>query len=52
MSHVPPGDLSDVLKMELSSGQFLSFKDFENGSALDSALALVEHLTEGSSGGH
>ncbi|KXZ42738.1 hypothetical protein GPECTOR_121g438 [Gonium pectorale] len=40
------GDLSDLLKMELSSGQWLAFKDFDSGSALDSALALVEHLTE------
>ncbi len=37
--------------MELSgAGQSLSFKDFESGSSLDSALALVEHLMEG--GGH
>ncbi len=44
----PPrvGDLSDILKLELSNGQWLAFKDFESGSALDSALALVEHLTE------
>ncbi|KAG2435329.1 hypothetical protein HXX76_007403 [Chlamydomonas incerta] len=41
------GDLSDLLKMELGNGQWLAFKDFENGSALDSALALVEHLMEG-----
>ncbi len=48
------GDLSDILRMDLAPGslgqqQFLAFKDFESGSALDSALALVEHLsTEGS----
>ncbi|GIL53166.1 hypothetical protein Vafri_8847 [Volvox africanus] len=42
------GDLSDVLKLELSNGQWLAFKDFDSGSALDSALALVEHLTESS----
>ncbi|GLC33731.1 hypothetical protein PLESTB_000109800 [Pleodorina starrii] len=42
------GDLSDVLKLELSNGQWLAFKDFDSGSALDSALALVEHLMEGS----
>lgn len=42
------GDLSDVLKLEFSNGQWLAFKDFDSGSALDSALALVEHLMEGS----
>ncbi|EFJ45228.1 hypothetical protein VOLCADRAFT_106042 [Volvox carteri f. nagariensis] len=42
------GDLSDVLKLDLSNGQWLSFKDFDSGSALDSALALVEHLTDSS----
>ncbi|GIL75055.1 hypothetical protein Vretimale_7747 [Volvox reticuliferus] len=42
------GDLSDVLKLELSNGHWLAFKDFDSGSALDSALALVEHLTESS----
>ncbi|KAG2446789.1 hypothetical protein HYH02_008349 [Chlamydomonas schloesseri] len=41
------GDLSDLLKMELGNGQWLAFKDFDSGSALDSALALVEHLMEG-----
>ncbi|GFR49492.1 hypothetical protein Agub_g11431 [Astrephomene gubernaculifera] len=43
------GDLSDVLKLEQVSGQWLAFKDFESGSALDSALALVEHLAEAGS---
>ncbi len=43
----PAGDLSDLLKMELGNGQWLAFKDFDSGSALDSALALVEHLMEG-----
>lgn len=38
------GDLSDILKLEMTNGNWLSFKDFESGSALDSALALVEHL--------
>ena len=50
------GDLSDVLRLDLkpgtagagvppgASGQFLAFKEFESGGALDSALALVEHL--------
>ncbi|GIL83474.1 hypothetical protein Vretimale_11171 [Volvox reticuliferus] len=42
------GDLSDVLKLELSNEEWLTFKDFDSGSALDSALALVEHLTESS----
>ncbi|KAG2483319.1 hypothetical protein HYH03_017820 [Edaphochlamys debaryana] len=40
------GDLSDILKLELSNGTWLAFKDFDSGSALDSALALVEHLVE------
>ena len=46
----PPrkGDLSDVLRLSLKatgsdSGQFIALKDFE-GSNLDSALALIEHL--------
>lgn len=49
------GDLSDVLRLDLAPGtsgdqsqQFLAFKDFESGGALDSALALVEHLMDGS----
>lgn len=47
------GDLSDILRIELkpssaaSEAPFLSFKDFDSGSALDSALALVEHLMDG-----
>ena len=46
------GDLSDILRLDLnpntfSQPQFLALKDFESGSALDSALALVEHLMEG-----
>ena len=39
--------MSDVLRLDLANSQYLAFKDFENGSALDSALALVEHLMEG-----
>jgi hypothetical protein len=35
------------LAPENSQPQFLAFKDFESGSSLDSALALVEHLMEG-----
>ena len=47
------GDLSDILRLDLAPSnlgqpQFLALKDFESGSALDSALALVEHLMEGS----
>ena len=46
------GDLSDILRLDLNPNsvgqpQFLALKDFETGSALDSALALVEHLMEG-----
>jgi hypothetical protein len=49
------GDVSDVLRLELSPEtssaaqlpSFLAFKDFDSGSALDSALALVEHLMDG-----
>mmetsp|Transcript_31692 Transcript_31692/g.70450 ORF Transcript_31692/g.70450 Transcript_31692/m.70450 type:complete len:365 (-) Transcript_31692:731-1825(-) len=45
------GDLSDILRLDTnmpgSSPGFLAFKDFDSGSALDSALALVEHLMEG-----
>lgn len=41
------GDLSDILKLALSDGRWLSFKDFDSGGDLDSALALVEHLMEG-----
>ncbi|GAX73145.1 hypothetical protein CEUSTIGMA_g598.t1 [Chlamydomonas eustigma] len=43
------GDLSDILRLDMLAGeqQFLAFKDFDSGSALDSALALVEHLMEG-----
>lgn len=40
-----PGDASDVLKMELTDGTYMAFKDFKNDTALDSALALLEHLT-------
>ena len=44
----PQGDLSDILRLDLTTaGQFLAFKDFESGGALDSALALVEHLMVG-----
>ncbi len=50
----PPGDLSDVLRLDVKTpvtpggaAQYLAFKDFESGSALDSALALVEHLMDG-----
>lgn len=44
------GGLSDVLRLGLGQGQqqHLAFKDFESGGALDSALALIEHLVEGS----
>ena len=49
-----PGDLSDVLRLDVKTPvtpggapQYLAFKDFESGSALDSALALVEHLMDG-----
>ena len=45
-TRTPSGDLSDLLKMELNNGTWLAFKDFDSGSALDSALALVEHLIE------
>ena len=43
----PSGDLSDLLKVELKDGTWLALKDFETSTGLDSALALVEHLTEG-----
>ncbi len=37
--------MSDILRLDLkptATGQFLAFKDFDSGGALDSALALVE----------
>lgn len=40
------GMASDVLKLELGPGKHVAFKDFDSGGALDSALALIEHLIE------
>eukprot|EP00192_Tetraselmis_astigmatica_P000021 CAMPEP_0117677150 /NCGR_PEP_ID=MMETSP0804-20121206/16590_1 /TAXON_ID=1074897 /ORGANISM="Tetraselmis astigmatica, Strain CCMP880" /LENGTH=342 /DNA_ID=CAMNT_0005486411 /DNA_START=125 /DNA_END=1153 /DNA_ORIENTATION=+ len=40
------GDPSDVLYLQLGTDEkWMSFKDFASGSDLDSALALLEHLT-------
>ena len=38
---------SRTFALELFHGPTLAFKDFDSSGALDSALALVEHLMEG-----
>lgn len=51
-ARVRPGG-SDCLRLDLAppkdaavSPHYVAFKDFDTGGALDSALALIEHLME------
>ncbi len=38
--------MSDIIRLDMRGGGFLCLKDFASSADMDSALALIEHLTE------